>query len=122
MAHPLGNASHSRPAMAGGIQSVDTAFPEVCGVDSRFRGNDCDFERPCLANDTGTLLWVKLTTSSLRLGSLPISGGQENQQKQMGWVIWNVSDQEQTTLEQRGERRQREAGRRKPFGPPLDEW
>jgi hypothetical protein len=27
------------PAKAG-IQSLDNAFPEVCGVDSRFRGND----------------------------------------------------------------------------------
>ena len=39
----------------------------------------------------------------------------------MGWVIWNVLDQEQTTLEQRVERRQRETGRRKPFGPPFEE-
>ena len=29
------------PAKAG-IQSVDISFPKVCGVDSRFRGNDCD--------------------------------------------------------------------------------
>ena len=41
------------PANAG-IQSVDSAFPKVCEVDSRFRGNDCGFERPCLANDTST--------------------------------------------------------------------
>ena len=41
------------PAKAG-IQSFDGAFPKGCGVDSRFRGNDYDFERPCLANDTGT--------------------------------------------------------------------
>jgi hypothetical protein len=33
------------PAKAG-IQSEDSAFPQVCGVDSRFRGNDC------AANDT----------------------------------------------------------------------
>ena len=39
------------PAKAG-IQSVDRAFPRVCGVDSRFRGNDDGLERPCLANDT----------------------------------------------------------------------
>ena len=39
------------PAKAG-IQSVDSAFPKVYGVDSRFRGNDCGLERPCLANDT----------------------------------------------------------------------
>ena len=42
------------PAKAG-IHSVDSAFPKACGVDSRFRGNDCDFDRPCLANDTTTL-------------------------------------------------------------------
>jgi hypothetical protein len=41
------------PAKAG-IQSVDSAFPKVCGVDSRFRGNDCDLQRPCLPNDTST--------------------------------------------------------------------
>jgi hypothetical protein len=43
------------PANAG-IHSVDSAFPKVCRVDSRFRGNDCGFERPCLANDTSTRL------------------------------------------------------------------
>jgi hypothetical protein len=36
------------------IQSVDSAFPKVCRVDSRFRGNDCGLERPCPANDTST--------------------------------------------------------------------
>jgi hypothetical protein len=36
------------PAKAG-IQSVDSAPAKVCGVDSRFRGNDCDFQRPALA-------------------------------------------------------------------------
>ena len=30
------------PAKAG-IQSVDSASPKVCEVDSRFRGNDCAF-------------------------------------------------------------------------------
>jgi hypothetical protein len=34
------------------IQSVDGAFPMACEVDSRFRGNDCTWECPCLANDT----------------------------------------------------------------------
>src|SRR5271157_4072277 len=38
------------PAKAG-IQSVDSAFPKGCRVDSRFRGNDCGLERSCLAND-----------------------------------------------------------------------
>ena len=41
------------PAKAG-IQSVDSVFPKACGVDSRFRRNDCGLERPCLANDTTT--------------------------------------------------------------------
>jgi hypothetical protein len=41
------------PAKAG-IQSDDSTFPKVCGVDSRFRGNDCGLQRPCLANDTST--------------------------------------------------------------------
>jgi len=41
------------PAKAG-IQSVDSAFPKVCGVDSRLRGNDCGLGRPFLANDTTT--------------------------------------------------------------------
>ena len=40
------------PAKAG-IQSVNSAFPKVCGVDSRFRGNDCDLERPSLAKVSG---------------------------------------------------------------------
>jgi hypothetical protein len=35
------------PAKAG-IQSDDSTFPKVCGVDSRFRGNDC------APNDTTT--------------------------------------------------------------------
>ena len=39
------------PAKAG-IQFVDSVFPKVREVASRFRGNDCDFERPCFANDT----------------------------------------------------------------------
>jgi thioredoxin reductase (NADPH) len=41
------------PAKAG-IQSFDNVFPKAFRVDSRFRGNDCGFERPCLANDTST--------------------------------------------------------------------
>ena len=41
------------PAKAG-IQSVDSTSPKVCRVDSRFRGNDCDFLRPALANDATT--------------------------------------------------------------------
>jgi hypothetical protein len=43
------------PAKAG-IQSVDILFPKTCGVDSRFRGNDCGLVGPCLANDTTTQL------------------------------------------------------------------
>ena len=38
------------PAKAG-IQSVENAFPKVCRVDSRFRGNDCGLEHRCLPND-----------------------------------------------------------------------
>ena len=41
------------PAKAG-IQSIGGAFPMAGGVDSRFRGNDCPWERPCPANDTTT--------------------------------------------------------------------
>ncbi len=42
------------PAKAG-IQSVGRAFPKACGVDSRFRGNDCGLGRPSGANGTTTL-------------------------------------------------------------------
>ncbi len=41
------------PAKAG-IQSAESAFPKVCGVDSRFRGNDCGLERLRLPNDAIT--------------------------------------------------------------------
>jgi len=54
------------PAKAG-IQSVANAFPKVRRVDSRFRGNDCGFERPCLANDTSTPA-LRMVTYSLHLG------------------------------------------------------
>jgi hypothetical protein len=40
------------PAEAG-IQSDDSTFPKICGVDSRFRGNDC------APNDTRT--WAAAT-------------------------------------------------------------
>jgi len=30
------------------IQSVDSALPKVCRVDSRFRGNDCGTQCPCV--------------------------------------------------------------------------
>ena len=43
------------PAKAG-IQSADGAFPRVCRVDSRFRGNDWGLQRPCLPDDTATRL------------------------------------------------------------------
>jgi hypothetical protein len=33
---------------------MDSAFPKVCGVGSRFRGYDCGLEHPCLANHTST--------------------------------------------------------------------
>jgi hypothetical protein len=41
------------PAKAG-IQPFCGAFPMACRVDSRLRGNDRTWERPCLANDTTT--------------------------------------------------------------------
>jgi hypothetical protein len=41
------------PAKAG-IQSVDSVFPKVCRVDSRFRGNDRRLEWIPIPNDTGT--------------------------------------------------------------------
>jgi len=49
------------PAKAG-IQSADSAFPRVCRVDSRFRGNDCGFERPCGADETSAHLVVDCGT------------------------------------------------------------
>ena len=45
-------ASAVIPAKAG-IQSVDNAFPQVRGVDSRFRGNDGVGEHPFDANGAG---------------------------------------------------------------------
>jgi hypothetical protein len=42
------------PAKAGIQPVVLGAFPMICGVDSRFRGNDCAWERPCIANDFTT--------------------------------------------------------------------
>ncbi|MGA2310724.1 MAG: hypothetical protein ABSG57_14415, partial [Candidatus Bathyarchaeia archaeon] len=39
---------HSRPAMAGGIQSDDSTFPKVCGVDSsRHCGTGMTRSRKC---------------------------------------------------------------------------
>jgi hypothetical protein len=55
------------PAKAG-IQSADSAFPKVCRVDSRFRGNDCGLQRPCRANDTST------RTRSLQVTTRPPHG------------------------------------------------
>jgi hypothetical protein len=59
------------PAKAG-IQPGQRAFPNVCGVDSRFRGNDCDLQCPCLTNEAGTpgsLLWT-LAYSEIILAAL----------------------------------------------------
>ena len=53
-------AGHSRPAVAGGIQSDDSTFPKVCGVDPRFRGNDC------VPNDTSTQLKIGLYSAPAR--------------------------------------------------------
>ena len=52
------------PAQAG-IQSAGGAFPMAGGVDSRFRGNDCTGERPCLANDTTTRLRSRVPSKSM---------------------------------------------------------
>jgi len=61
------------PAKAG-IQPFDSAFPKVCRVDSRFRGNDCGLQRPCLANDTSTGGGGPVTPA-LPLGGRPPSVG-----------------------------------------------
>ena len=42
-----------QPAKAG-IQSLVSAFPKVCRVDSRFRGNDRRLECIPMPNDTST--------------------------------------------------------------------
>jgi hypothetical protein len=44
------------PAKAG-IHSANLRKCAVEGLGSRFRGNDCGLQRPCLANDTSTLVW-----------------------------------------------------------------
>ena len=44
------------PAKAG-IQLVGSVFPKVCGVDSRFRGNDRWFLRDAIPNDATTCAW-----------------------------------------------------------------
>jgi hypothetical protein len=49
---------------------VDSAFPKVSGVDSRFRGNDCGLERACLANDTTTEHSGGLTADTEEYGGL----------------------------------------------------
>ena len=53
------------PAKAG-IQSLDSPFPKVCAVDSRFRGNDCGLDRPCLANETAAFARALLEFDSFR--------------------------------------------------------
>ena len=64
---------------AGGIHSVDSAFQEVCRVDSRFRGNDCDLQRPFFANDTSTPTTgprgFQETVAIVSIGSLPGNWG-----------------------------------------------
>jgi hypothetical protein len=52
------------PANAG-IQSVGGAFPMACGVDSRFRANDCTWERACLAIDNSTEFFRLLNLKEL---------------------------------------------------------
>ena len=59
------------PAKAG-IQSLDNAFQEVFGVDSRFRGNDGVGEQPFDASDaTTTGQGMSCLTCSADLQSLP---------------------------------------------------
>ena len=56
-------------------KSVDSAFPKVCGVDSRspasaedkFRGNDRDLERAHRANDASATARSELTRGGARL-------------------------------------------------------
>src|SRR5271157_5188694 len=45
------------PAKAG-IQPVETTFPDLCKLDSRFRGNDCNLQCSCLANDARKGKWT----------------------------------------------------------------
>ena len=59
------------PAKAG-IQSVIGEFPMACGVDSRLRGNDRTWERPCLAKDITTLRHAWLSSPLSRsISELP---------------------------------------------------
>jgi hypothetical protein len=46
--------------MAGGIRSVNSASSTVCGVDSRFRGNDQRLEWIPIPNDIITRLPQRL--------------------------------------------------------------
>ena len=66
------------PAKAG-IQSDDSTFAKVCGVDSRFCGNDCGFERPCLANDTSTHEALALADLFQRLLPQQPGAGEEDE-------------------------------------------
>jgi len=50
------------PAKAG-IQCDDSTFPKVCGVDSRFRGNDCALN-DCALYDTSTRMLDSLHCAS----------------------------------------------------------
>ena len=72
MASPADHRSFPRKRES---KSIDSAFPKVCGVDSRspasaedkFHGNDRDLESPCLANDTSTTTRSALTRGGVRL-------------------------------------------------------
>ena len=63
------------PAKAG-IQSVGDVFPMACGVDFRFRGNDCTRERPCLANDISNCGLDLGPFALAALGACPASHGE----------------------------------------------
>jgi hypothetical protein len=54
--------AHVIPAKAG-IHS-GSLYRYYLAVDSRFRGNDCDLRRPCLANDARTYARKEYALSS----------------------------------------------------------
>ena len=73
------------PAKAG-IHPVGGAFPMACGVDSRFRGNDCTWECPRLANDTSSQAAVVA-----QFGVAPTPQGRVG-------VLWQCRAKESKTL------------------------
>ena len=86
--HPISRAGVTRNAIpfetlvipaSAGIQSVGGAFSMAGGVDSRLRGNDCTWERPCLENDNTTQFLNILNLKELAdLGSARGTGWQRD--------------------------------------------